>query len=166
MIGWLATGSRLAKYGYETTTCHRCGQRKTSDHLFQCPLRFSDNATLIHDLGLYLTSSGIEQWLSQSDQSVPPNLTAAKSKCWNHQTALGWNKPIRGIFTTHWGELQCNTTDDDKWQTSVCSWITTRAHAEWKSRNSERHPTIPGAISQQELETIAQVRKLYEIANT
>jgi hypothetical protein len=37
LIGWLATGTRMEKYGNRLTNCHCCGDVETVEHLFRCP---------------------------------------------------------------------------------------------------------------------------------
>jgi hypothetical protein len=56
LIGWLATGTRMEKYGNRLTQCHRCGGIEMVDHLFRCPDNRDLFNTFLTDFQEFLVS--------------------------------------------------------------------------------------------------------------
>jgi hypothetical protein len=111
LIGWLATGTRMEKYGNRLTNCHRCDGVETVDHLFRCPENRDLFNAFLTDLHAYLVSikskpaiiddmiNGIQLWASEENASgfcAPPRVTKRYQEA--SQTKIGFNLLLRGIL--------------------------------------------------------------------
>jgi hypothetical protein len=178
ITGWLPTGTRLERYGNIITKCHRCNQAETVDHIFQCSGRSDTNKAIISKLSLYLESihtspqitkvftRAFQEWLLPHEPRSPMEMSEQIRSCYDAQTNIGWNLAARGLFDQGWSILQETGNRNgthDRWQAKVSSWLVQQAHSTWCERNNEIHQPDDTA-SRQELETRAQITKLYELA--
>jgi hypothetical protein len=185
-IGWLATGTRMEKYGNSLTECHRCGGIETTEHLFRCPENNAEQQSLLVEFQNYLVSiktkpaiidamiQGIQIWSSE-ENDVEHGASQRELQRFSNspQFAIGWNLFMRGIIASDWSVRQqeylihvngsVRGTEADKWSSRVSLWLIRRAHKIWKTRNEQLHRTSTATnLSHAELELHEQVRKLYE----
>jgi predicted Rdx family selenoprotein len=188
LIGWLATGTRMEKYGNRLTDCHRCGGVETVDHLFRCPENRDLFNTFLTDLQSFLVLiktkpaimddmvNGIQLWASEENASgfwASQRVTQRYRD--SAQTRIGFNLLLRGILTSDWSERQqaylidvnggVRGTEADTWSSKLSTWLINQAHDLWKARNEELHrPTAPdnSQIARAALELQERVRELYE----
>jgi hypothetical protein len=187
-IGWLATGTRMEKYGNSLTECHRCGGMETTDHLFRCPESNAQQQSLLVEFQSYLMSiktspaivdamiQGVQIWSSEeNDVEHGASQRELQRYTNSHQTAIGWNLFMRGIIASIWSVWQqeylihvngsIRGTEADKWSSRVSLWLIRQAHKTWKTRNEQLHrPSTENRVDlpRAELELHEQVRKLYE----
>jgi hypothetical protein len=83
----------------------------------------------------------------------------------NQQEKIGWNKVISGLFSIEWATIQERFKPSklgDSWQSSVCSFMTIKAHQFWTERNNKMYEhNITNQINREEEEILSQVRNLY-----
>jgi predicted Rdx family selenoprotein len=188
LIGWLATGTRMEKYGNRITDCHRCGGVETVDHLFRCPENRDLFNTFLTDLKSFLVLiktkpaimddmvNGIQLWASEENAS---GFCASQRMTQRYrdsaQTRIGFNLLLRGILTSDWSERQqvylidvnggVRGTEADTWSSKLSTWLINQAHDLWKARNEELHrPMAPdnSQIARAALELQERVRELYD----
>jgi hypothetical protein len=188
LIGWLASGTRMEKYGNRLTKCHRCNGVETVDHIFRCPENLHLFNSFLTDLESFLISiktkpaiiddmlRGIQLWAAEENNS---GFTATQRETQRYQDSkqakFGYNLLLRGILASDWSERQqvfiINTrgtvrgTEADNWSSKISTWLINEAQAIWKARNEELHkPTSPDnqQIARAALELKERVRELYE----
>jgi hypothetical protein len=188
LIGWLATGTWMEKYGNRLTNCHRCDGVETVDHIFRCPENRALFSSFLTDFESFLVSiktkpaiiddmlRGIQLWAAEENNS---GFTATQRETQRYQESeqarFGFNLMLRGILASDWSERQqvfiINTrgavrgTEADTWSSKITTWLINEAQTIWKARNEELHrPTSPDnqQIARAALELQARVRELYE----
>jgi hypothetical protein len=188
MIGWLATGTRMEKYGNALTECHRCGGRETTDHLFRCPETVDSQQDFLARLQEHLASigtapmlatemiQGLQLWMAEENgtdyEGTQQERQQYTSSC---QTKIGWNLFLRGVLASDWSIRQqahmievagfVSGNEADKWSSKVSLWLIRDAHQAWKARNEGLHkPTDPenSFTSRIEQELHRQIQDLYE----
>ena len=183
-IRWLPSATRLHMCGNEISTCPLCPSEETNYHIYQCTHRipiflqrhtaFTAYLTSIHTPADIVTplASGILHWATQASDAARAksieHATAAAQQCYHRQTQLGWNLATFGMMDTLWSTLIPDPTNQalgQKWQTKVSLWLIESAHSIWIQRNAARYKIDEVTqTNMQQLETAAQVTKIYELA--
>jgi ribonuclease HI len=175
-IQWLPVGKRMAKYGNEITMCYFCNEEEHFEHLFCCTRKATQQKEFTTDLRSELrridTEPAIQQalifwtkaWMT-GDTDDEPTWSKSIEKAIRQQGKIGWNKVICGIFSIEWATIQERFKPSklgDSWQSTVCSFMTTKAHQFWTARNDKmyEHNSI-NTVNREEEEIISQVRNLY-----
>jgi hypothetical protein len=177
-IGWLATGSRMERCGMATSKCPFCNEDENEDHLLLCRKRRNENLETIDEFHRYLTEigtvpeilyaivQGIDKWLhDEMGYEVHSNEV---EEIIEKQGKIGWRFIVRGFVAEAWGtyqEIQSRSNEKeiagDIWSAKVSQWWIETMYEKWIKRNEEIHSPIDGP-SRNELETLAQVRLLYD----
>jgi hypothetical protein len=161
MSGWLATGSRLEKYGKDGTECPKCSEpHETIDHLFRCPQRTEFRRKYITQLTAQLqlldtpkeiTSAivkGVRGWLKDSPELYCGDTHVEQA--FDQQTTIGWKSWLRGIQGSRWAELmeqhyqetppmESHRKTGISWHRKLIKWTVNLAYSLWKERNAELH---------------------------
>jgi ribonuclease HI len=175
-IQWLPVGKRMAKYGNEITMCYFCNEEEHFEHLFCCTRKATQQKEFTTDLRSELRRLDTEPALQQAlifwtkawmtgDTDDEPTWSTSIEKAIRQQGKIGWNKVICGIFSIEWATIQERFKPSklgDSWQSTVCSFMTTKAHQFWTARNDKmyEHNSI-NTVNREEEEIISQVRNLY-----
>jgi hypothetical protein len=162
LIGWLAAGTRMEKYGNRLTNCHRCNGVETVDHIFRCPENRNVFSSFLTDFESFLVSiktkpaiiddmlRGIQLWAAEENNS---GFTATQRETQRYQESeqarVGFNLMLRGILASDWSKRQqvfiINTrgavrgTEADTWSSKITTWLINKSHTIWKARNEELH---------------------------
>ena len=183
-VRWLPSASRLHMCGNETNTCSLCPSVETNHHIFQCSHRIPTFLTRHKDFTAYLESiqtppdttlaltTGILHWAVQASATArtaaTQTLTIHARLCYQQQTAIGWDLATFGMMDDSWARTIPDPNlsgTGEKWQTKVTKWLIDSAYRIWVQRNTERYtPNQADALGAQLLETQAQIRKVYALA--
>jgi hypothetical protein len=162
LTGWLASGTRMEKYGNAVTRCQRCEGIESNDHLLRCPAQ----VTLLHSRAArfkeYLVAQktcpeivesmvyGMEAWAAEETGDEPRCSagTAARQPA-RLQSAIGWQRFMRGILAEEWvleqldhwqrRGLERSQNSAVTWSANIPLWLVREAHELWLIRCKDLH---------------------------
>ncbi len=101
-IGWLATGTRMSKYGKEFTTCCLCGNDEDYNHLFTCPNRDAQRDTFFTNFRDNFPKEG-SQLVEQMIAGIKDSSQGIEQTD-HRQHSIGWLMILRGFTHDHWAQ--------------------------------------------------------------
>ena len=137
-----------------------------------------NHSTMNHASDPNTTLNNIKKVMQSITSTYPPifihsingALTIRARHCYQQQTDIGWDLATFRMMDNFWASTIPDPTlwgTGEKWQTKVTKWLIDSAYLIWVQHNTERHtPNQAEVLNAQLLETQAQIRKVYALAET
>ena len=180
-IDWLATGSRMELQGDLVTKCIHCGLYEGTAHLLRCVQRKEKIASLLDRFVNELTEHKSDpriirvlKYYVAKQIHCPTNMRKPNIKdletAINEQETIGWDRFVKGIWSSKWDELQTQyetrqKIKDSNWTRDIIIWLIETGYEKWTERNNAIHSAEVSTTTRAHEEAVAQVSELYAREN-